>query len=157
MRIETTRFTTSRSLPSPSHLSQVCGLKLHANLSLPPIPWSHLSQVCGLKHRFPVRNDLTCWVTPLAGVRIETLCRIPWRMQTSVTPLAGVRIETFTCFTWFYVNRSHLSQVCGLKLGNILDTQKKAKSHLSQVCGLKLEVWADQYHAISHTSRRCAD
>ena len=68
-------------------------------------------------------------------MRIETCLAYPTRQGRSVTPLAGVRIET--------------DDGCG--------ASAFAKSHLSQVCGLKLIKFDMAIGNCRHTSRRCAD
>ena len=71
VRIET-HGMVSISISEPSHLSQVCGLKLLGSYVSLYRPQSHLSQVCGLKPVELYKDDMDEEVTPLAGVRIET-------------------------------------------------------------------------------------
>ena len=131
-----------------------------------------------MKHNLYTYRTQNISVTPLAGVRIETMYRVnPVHRKGShlsqvcglkqefipagsdeaeVTPLAGVRIETQTVPFAVLDAKSHLSQVCGLKLLRFRAATAIAWSHLSQVCGLKLTHQPREKRVLlSHLSQVC--
>ena len=56
------------------------------NMSLP-------SRECGLKYKLYIYDDVSEYVTPLAGVWIEICYKLLQNVRPDVTPLAGVWIE----------------------------------------------------------------
>ncbi len=72
----------------------MCGLKLERLGGGQRGPESHPSRVCGLKQLVITSNKRKFYVTPLAGVWIETGVQLRQCGRGDVTPLAGVWIET---------------------------------------------------------------
>ena len=68
---------------------QMSGGVFVQNMSLP-------SRECGLKYKLYIYDDVSEYVTPLAGVWIEICYKLLQNVRPDVTPLAGVWIEICT-------------------------------------------------------------
>ena len=98
-----------------SHPSWVCGLKRYMRLMVYSQEKSHPSWVCGLKRPVTalvrrVRESHPSWVCGLKRDRV-----IHHYIALRVTPFVGVWIETIYKAKYAKIDVSHPSWVCGLK------------------------------------------
>jgi len=99
-----------------SRLMQACGLKLTGVSSVTITPTSRLMQACGLKHSIQYTIIFIVYVTPHAGVWIET---------------------KFNAYKGLAGSSSRLMQACGLKPWLAFCCNVASESRLMQACGLK--------------------
>ena len=163
-----------------SRPSRACGLKLLASAESALALASRPSRACGLKLVLDDLHDQGAQVTPLAGVRIETLpfpdgqfrmvvtplagVRIETQRRRSsmpkrpVTPLAGVRIETMQVkSSRTILKSSRPSRACGLKQQGAADCAAYQASRPSRACGLKHALFNEPLEGKSHAPRGRAD